>query len=182
MGVLTFRNFGILERLVASGYLELIEDIEVTGSSVTSVQFSGFTATKEDTLVLVSDINNTSANGSLVRIYANNNQVATNYWKQELYATSTTVGGGRENSATVGLASTLKKTFILTNIKLTNDGYVTYQLGETRTYGTSLPLLVDAVVSSTFTATSITQLDVNCNQTNAIGIGSRFQLYKIVGV
>jgi len=180
MGVLTFRNFGILERLVASGYLELIEDIEVTGSSVTSVQFSGFTATKEDTLVLVSDIQGNGTNPEY-NVYANNNQTASNYWLQYLRALSTSVTGARVNAPVMSYLATVKDSLTISDLKITNDGYFTAQHYNNRDYGTVSITLQDNCVSSTFIITSLTQLDI-VGGANTIGIGSRFSLYKIVGV
>jgi len=179
MGVLTFRNFGILERLVASGYLELIEDIEVTGSSVTSVQFSGFTATKEDTLVLVSDFNNTTTTSNYW-LYANNNQTATNYYMQGFWRGSTILSAYRNNNAGFSYSTTSFKSNSITEIKLTNDGYFTAQTSSSQDYGGSGQAAQDFVLTQTSTITSITQLDIVAQIASAIGIGSRFQLYKVV--
>jgi len=177
MGVLTFRNFGILERLVASGYLELIEDIEVTGSSVTSVQFSGFTATKEDTLMLVSEISTTIT--SSYDLNFNNNLTTTNYYVQRLLVNSTTVAGNRQNNNFFADCVANDKVLAISNIKLTNDGYGTTQTEVTKNYVSNTPWMFNYNGSSIFTMTSITQLDV-IGTTNGIGIGSRFQLYKVV--
>ena len=177
-----YRGSTVIYELADGTFLELIEDITVAGSAVTSVQFSGFTATKEDTLVLVSDINNTTGVGSHIYMYVNNNLTATNYYDQFLQVNGTAVNGVRENNARLTYVEASSKMLSNAYIKLTNDGYFTVQSQNTRVYTGSGLFMFDEVISSTFTMTDITQLDVRASVASAIGIGSRFQLYKIVGV
>ena len=170
----------VIYELADGTYLELIEDITV-GNAVTSVQFSGFTATKEDTLMLVADINNTSGSTSNYELFVNNDLVTTNYWFQFLLATGTTIVGGRGNNARIIGMATGGKNLALIPIKLTNDGHFTFQAQNSRDYNVANGIdLDDQYCSKTATITNITQLDVVADVASAIGIGSRFQLYKVV--
>jgi uncharacterized membrane protein len=75
-------------------------------------------------------------------------------------------------------AVTSALTLVESAIKLTNSGYVISQHNSVESYGGANVLLNSYYGTSTFTITSITQLSVVASVTNAIGIGSRFQLYR----
>ena len=176
-----YRGTTVIYELADGTFLELIEDITVAGSAVTSVQFSGFTATKEDTLLLVGDIVGGGANGN-GKIYVNGNNTDTNYRVQTINAYGNVVTAYRASFPnTHDVAVSSSKTLIVIDIKLTNDGYVTLQAQDSHVYGGASLTMHERSVSSTFTMSSITQLDIT-GVANAIGIGSRFSLYKIVGV
>ena len=172
-----YKGTTVIYELADGSYYELIEDVTIA-TATTSVQFSGFTATKEDSLVLVSDIIKTTAGSSSAKLYVNNNQTATNYWRQYVYGIDTGVGSARANDPTFLNVGGNSNSFTTTDIKLTNDGYYTYQSSTSWDYNTISNKLIDYVGSSTFTVTSITQLDIAASISNAIGIGSRFSLYR----
>ena len=173
-------NGEIYYQLSDGTYLELIED-KTIASATTSVTFSGLNLTKEDSLLLVSDYQNNNANAPLY-LYANNNQTPSNYYYQYLLADGTSVVGNRTNNPTYTYANANEKAFTIVPIKLTNDGYFTAQVSENADYGTSGIRLTAEVISSTFTATTITQLDIVSSVANAIGVGSRFILYRRTNV
>jgi len=171
-----YRGTTVIYELADGTFLELIEDITVAGSAVTSVQFTGFTATKEDTLVLVSELLTDAGHG--FQLMVNNNLTASNYYYQYLFGDGTGVSGSRGNFGYYIFGSS-PSDFSIANIKLTNDGYFTVQSDTTRASGSSLKLM-DNYVSSTFTMSDITQLDIVAGGANKIFVGSKFQLYKVV--
>ena len=162
---------------IGGSYYELIDDLTIA-TATTSVQFSGFTATKEDSLVGVFDINNTSGSNASYSLYVNNDTTASNYYEQGLFASATSVNGSRVNNAVVSNVDTSDKGLCIVDIKLTNDGYFTSQSSNNKNYGASDIQLNDYVKSKTGTITSITQVDFVASVSNAIGVGSRFQLYR----
>ena len=171
-----YKGTTVIYELADGSYYELIEDLTIS-TATTSVQFSGFTATKEDSLVLVSDLINVGTNGNLSLLF-NNNLTITNYYFQQLVAFGTSVSGFRGNNNSFLTFNTGLDSINVVDIKLTNDGYGTVQSNATAHYGDSTPELWNFVVSSTFTMSSITQLDIVSAESNSIGIGSRFQLYR----
>ena len=154
-----------------------VGDITV-GTATTSVSFTGLTISKDDDYLLVSDVY--FAVGAGLYGYINGNVTATNYWNQEIYATNATVSGSRNNAPFIAGASTGERTANITKIKLTNSGYFVMQT-ESMLRSGSATIAIDKLYScSTFTSTSITQLSIASSNASGIGIGSRFQLYKLV--
>ena len=161
---------------------ELVADVTV-GTTTNQVDFSGLNFGKDDDLMLVSDFQN----GSTVStpsyfLFANANYTQTNYYNQYIYANGTSVTSARQNSAYyayVGLPTTTKPSLVISKIKLTNNGYIVSQDSSIQYYASSSVALIDLVRTSTFTATSITSFRISTDITNGIGIGSRFQLYRL---
>ena len=156
---------------VEKGY-ELLADITV-GTATTSVDITGLNIGKGDEVVLVSDVTTTSEGALSVCI--NGNTTATNYYTQELKADSTGVYAAKYNNSWFNYITGAAKGFSRLNIKLTNSGYFIAQVHSLREYGGSAIKIEAMYVTSTFTSTAITQLTIQGN----IGIGSRFQLYRI---
>ena len=163
-----------LYKLVA----EKVADI-IVATATTSVDITGLNIDKNSEYMLVSDLNNTTASDSGYPFCVNNNVTSTNYSKQDIYGDSTSVVGARSNANMTIWTTASTKAFVMTNIKLTNSGYVILQQNSNIRYGASNMFLLNSCVTSTFTATSITSLKITASVANAIGIGSRFTLYKI---
>ena len=163
---------------IGGSYYELIEDITIS-TATTSVTFDNFTATKEDSLVLVADINNTSGSNASYSLYVNNDTTAINYYEQAMFSTgSVTPSGAIVNNAVVSNIDASDKGLCIVDIKLTNDGYFTSKSGNNKNYGTTDVQLNDYVKTKIGTITSITQVDYVASVSNAIGIGSRLRLYR----
>lgn len=162
---------------ISSAY-ELVADVTVA-TATTQVDFSGLNFSKDDDLLLVSDIYNPTAGGVQYKLFPNNNTTENNYYRQILYTDGATVGAGRANNNEVSNVNASNNSFAITNIKLTNSGYFISQTNENRNYKTSSLSLMNQYVTSTFTAASITSLRISGSIANSIGIGSRFQLYRL---
>lgn len=161
--------------------LELLADYTVSGSAITSYTFSGLKLNADEEIVLVSDLNNTGATSSNYYVFVNGNSTITNYYMQTMYASSSSTGGSRNNHSAITYVVNGTKNFVNTPMKLTNNGFFEYQSSETVGYGGSSITLSSIYGSSTFTLSQINSLTISASQTNAIGIGSRFQLYKVKG-
>lgn len=72
----------------------------------------------------------------------------------------------------------LNTSVAISNIKLTNNGYVISQNKTIRNYGGSNLELSNTYMTSVFTVSSITSIRIIAQSSYYIGIGSRFQLYK----
>ena len=160
------------------GYVK-VHDYTVS-SATTSYDITGLNITKEDDYILVSNIVNAGSGGLSFYLYANGNYTTSNYYAQYLYASGSSVGAGRANYPYFADTDGSGKNEMFTSIKLTNNGYFVAQSNNTKTYGGSSILLTNFYETSTFTSTSITSLRIQANVSNAIGVGSRFQLYKRV--
>lgn len=171
-------GLGIGTRIQIYKVAKKVDEVEVTGSAVTSVQFSGLNIGKGNEYLLVSDAMGT---GGWTALYANNNTTNSNYYKQTLSASGTGVSGSRENFPYyIYIHPSYIGSFSISKIKLTNDGYITNQNTNQHYYGGSSNAISDIYITSTFTSTSVTHLDIVSSVASGIDIGSKFELYKLV--
>lgn len=150
----------------------------IVGSATTQLNITGLNIDKDSEYMLVSDFNNTTTDSALY-LFINGNNTNTNYYSHYLLATSTTMASTRYNNAEFMSTFTNTKAYAVTNIKLTNSGYFTFQSKTARQYGGGEVIALNYNGNSAFTATSVTSISIVSSVTNAIGIGSRFQLYKM---
>ena len=158
---------------------ELIGDVTVA-SNTTNVDFTGLNIGKDDELLLVSGNTNPTATGASVLIFYNGNTTQSNYYAQQLRGNGTGVTGARANRGAIYYNEGEQRANAFTTIKLANSGYAVAQSSPTERIGNSTVELWYFYSTSTFTMTSITSIRLYANQSNAIGTGSRFQLYKLV--
>lgn len=158
---------------------QLLADYTVSGSAITSYTFSGLNINADEEVVLVSDFINTTT-GATPALYVNGNITSSNYYIQRLQANGTTISGARANTQFYCEVSSNQKSYSFLNIKLTNNGYFVYQSNVEQSYGTSSILIDNLYVTSTFTLSQINSLNI-VSGASSIGIGSRFQLYKVKG-
>lgn len=67
----------------------------------------------------------------------------------------------------------------MSNLKLTNSGYIVAQSNSAENYGGSGIILNKYYSTSTFTASAMTKFTITASATNGIATDSRFQLYKM---
>jgi hypothetical protein len=147
-------------------------DIPVTGSLDPAI-------TKDSEYLLVSYIDN-SIGDSAYRLFVNDNTTTSDYNAQVIAGNGSTASATRTNAPQFGGAVNGTKTLIHTHIKLSEIGAYTYQSYVQRGMGTSTNILDNWFGSSTAeNITSITKLNIVASTTNAIGSGSRFELYKL---
>lgn len=161
-------------------YIKLA-DVVISGSATTNVDISGLNISKEEEIVLMSDIINGTSSNPDIFLYVNANYTNTNYYRQYLVASSTSLQVGRTNNPPIGrlVPSLNAKTFINSSIKFTNNGFLSTQNNSNYNYGTSSLDLDIMAMSSTFTVASITSIRIASGVSGAIGVGSRFTLYKV---
>lgn len=157
----------------------LVSDV-VVGTATTSVDFTGLSIGKEDDYMFVSTVVNGTASGALYRLFVNNNTTNTNYYYQSVDSNGTSNTASRANEQALCYAFANSTSFNISLLKLTNNGYYLTQSNNHRYVGSSSTYISKIVSTSTFTATSITQLTITASVASAIGAGSRFQLYKRV--
>ena len=176
--ILTRKGTPIVKNFSANQY-ELLADYTVSGSAISSYTFSGLNITSDDEVVFVSDITNQN-NTSFLYLYVNGNTTTTNYNSQQIEATGTNVSGVRTNDTRAIVSIPNYKTYAMINIKLTNNGYLVFQSHTNYKYGSEIGI-VEHFGTSTFTLSSIKSLTLTSSVASAIGIGSRFQLYRVKG-
>lgn len=156
-----------------------VAEVDVS-TATTSVTFDNLTIGKDSEYLLVADRFNPTSSSS-IRLFANNNQTNTNYWRQFVYAAGTTTGATRVNESSFGYSITNHRVLSIASIKLTNNGYFTVQSNYAADYTTGSEVYIGKqYMTSTFTTTEITRLDVVSQAANGLGVGSRIELYKLI--
>lgn len=162
--------------------MELIADIEVIESAVTSVDIAGLGIGKDEEVLLISDIIS-NAGASSYYLFINDNNVNTNYYSQFIVATNTSVTAASINENRYArIVSNNRRNVVYTDIRLTNSGYFNSQSEDVRSLGTGEIDFVEWYGTSIFTAAAINKITIMAQIASAIGVGSRFQLYKRAGV
>jgi len=152
----------------------LIYDHTVT-TAVTQLDITGLSLEKGELYEMVATMVGGSGNH---RLFANNNVTTANYYSQWLEASGTYIAGYRYNENYIGIIGATNYIF-KAFIKLTNDGHYVISEKSTTSHGATSPGIYDVVMTSTFTMTNITSLQLNAINANGIGINSRIQLYKV---
>ena len=159
---------------------EKVADI-VVSSNTTQVDITGLNIGKDSEYLLVSSVvsNNNNFGNNL---FINDNTTTTNYYNQRIYGNGSSAIASRENSAVFNVVDGTGATSVsYTHIKLSNIGAYTFQSYYNRDSGTSNIWVSNRFGSSTAeNITSITKLNIRASeQTDGIGTGTRFELYKL---
>lgn len=167
-------------RSVVKNEYQLLADITVS-SATTNVDITGLNIGKGDEILLVGFfVRGATASGTLA-LYCDDDGVlidsSTSYYFQSLIANGTSVSGSRVNANAVTFTNQNTNSIFVCKIKLTNNGYVVFQSDSEEQVGTSSLLLTSYYMTSIFITNAITKLRLA--QSTGIGIGSRFQLYKV---
>jgi hypothetical protein len=159
-----------------------VAEIEVA-SPTTSAIFDNLTFGKDNEYLLVSEHKNATTNYHRLELYFNNNNTATNYWRQMFRATGTSTIANRANWSEFSefFNNTTDVVFAIGNIKLTNNGYGTWQSNNIFNVNNGSNITLQKLYgTTTFTMSSITKLELKHTATNGIAAGSRFELYKLI--
>jgi hypothetical protein len=158
---------------------EKVADITTT-ENATQVDISSLSIGKDDEYLLVSDIINTQNTGAFNELFVNDNTTSTNYYHQIIRGSGSSASAFRTNTARFAYAfENSTRAISHTHIKLSEIGAYTAQ-SYTLSPATSLVEVRNNFISSTAeNITSITKLNIRSSDTNAIGSGSRFILYKL---
>ncbi|MHB8171219.1 MAG: hypothetical protein ACYDG6_06720 [Thermincolia bacterium] len=149
--------------------------ILITGSAVTSIQFTGLNANLHGGYVLVGDVANSAAVGSNYSIFVENDTNAANYTRQfQASYGATTVAGSDSSSMFFGLTSG-EKGSIVVNINIGADGQVVL-LCHTATLSSNT--ITYTAARRNATVANITQIDIISSVASAISVNSRFRLYR----
>jgi len=159
-----------------SGESLLVASAVVSGSAVTSVQFTGLDLNTDKDWVLVSIIINATASAADVRLFVNGDTTATNYRASAHWFYS----GGHDKASVDGptfanvLAS--KHLYSVCNISIAN-GYPSF-LSRTIKGGDASAVAQDWGGYKEDTEANVTQLDITSTVASSIAVGSEFRLYR----
>jgi serine/threonine protein phosphatase PrpC len=159
---------------------EKVADITTTANA-TQVDISSLSIGKDSEYLLVTDgLNSNTVSTIALSIFPNDLTTEANYYNQFILGDGSTSAAGRGNQARYIAVLPSQRSVGYTHIKLSEIGAYTVQSYNLLTIGTTTPQVQNRFVSSTAeNITSITKLNIVANETNAIGSGTRFILYKL---
>ena len=149
-------------------------------SNTTSVVLDDFgTITKDDFVRIEFTFVNNSGGSTLYRLFPNDNTTNTNFYRQSLFGAGTGVGAGRTNENIIGNAASGATVYVSSYVKLSeNDKFNSFN-NANWSISSALENSFFYTTQSTGTTTSLTSFTVGARDTNAIGTGSRIQIYKL---
>jgi hypothetical protein len=151
-------------------------------SATTSITISGLDGnTDEEYKILVRPIN--GYNGNCGYYIRPNNDSGANYGYQNIYASNTSVGGGRAGGNTgflINAADSLNRISLYNAILMAKSGYVRTLMLENvcSVNGTAILFNTFEGWSWNNTADNITSLVIIATQTDGLGIGSVIELWR----
>jgi len=165
------------EALIAAGGTELLAEHEVTGSSVTSVDFSGLDITAHNSYRIEIDAVNPQASAADYYLFINGDTTTTNYYSQLMSANGTTFAGARTNfpACMIPLASGTATTTIF--LSMDGSGYPR-AISNCSSYSPSAIRGLFYSIAKTATVTNITQITITASVASAIGVGSKLRIYR----
>jgi hypothetical protein len=143
----------------------------------TSRSFSGLSITEDDFIKIVLTIT-AGATGGDYNLTANGNDTLTNYHRQYVLAGGTSVSAARNNNAAIAATENGTTSSVIIYLKLSENERLNLFANDTRRNDSSVQTLFQYITSSGATFTSITSLTLT-GSTNAIGTGSRIQIYRL---
>ena len=157
---------------------EKVADITTTANA-TQVDISSLSIGKDSEYLLVSDVTGATATHFL-NVTPNDATTLTNYYSQRIQGSDSTASATRGNHARIQEGLSTENSLGYAHIKLSEIGAYTIQSYSMRAMGSSTVDVQNWFASSTSEAiTSITKLNIFTTNSNAIGSGSRFILYKL---
>ena len=155
-------------------YKGLLYEAVVTGSAVTSIDFSGLDINTHKSYRVEIELNNTVSTG--LYCFVNNDTVLTNYWSQSWGGNHATYTGNRANNATVATLSTVAGHTCTLNCSKANGTPLFTGISSSQLSATIVGYNV--FMFKTTTVTNITQLTFTSSAASAIGVGSKIRIYR----
>jgi hypothetical protein len=155
----------------------LIEEIVVTGSHVTSIEFTGLNLIGDGAYILHYNLTNPTGSTSYLRLYFNSDTTDANYYGQNFDANGAVISGARGNVPTIDnlTAGTSSMNRIIFSQIAGEEPRAMTQLNRLAPAG--LKTGMDCV--AWVTTNNVTIITLTASVASAIGIGSKFLLYKV---
>lgn len=154
----------------------LLAEYIVTGSAVTSIDFSGLDINTHKSYRIEVIANNATATHSNLYMFINDDTTITNYYFQYVGGNGTTAYASRGNYPTIAWLDASNKLSCIMTLILVNSYPVTAQY-TVDNIGSSLRTFSHAICK-TSTVANITQLTFTASVASAIGVGSTIRIYR----
>jgi len=146
-------------------------------ANTTTISFSSLDLTKEKVYLIMVNLKNATTGTVNVDVYINGDSTRTNYYRQRLMADGTTVSGARYNDPAVFPIEASERTNGYLFLWVDPDGYVKGAGYAVLNTGDTIKVYHNTL-SSTFTVSQVTSIDLTAQTANGIAAGSHVWLYK----
>ena len=154
----------------------LLAEYEVTGSAVTSIDFSGLDINTHKSYRIEFELINPVSNYIQYFIYINGDTTNSNYWSQSAVGSGGYMYPARDNSPTFGFVNANGRIF--GNILVSLCGGIPYLVAtNARFTQTNLEVAMHAIAKTVGVA-NITQLTFTASVANSIAVGSKVRIYR----
>ena len=155
----------------------LLAEYTVTGSAVTSIDFSGLDINTHKSYRVEIELGNATVTTYYLHVYINNDTTVANYWSQELNASSTAIGGQRNQNPTIAVCE--PSSVVISNCLVEQyfSGMPGVKSQNIRNYGSAVYISLYSVSKSS-TITSINRLTFTSTVANSISVGSTIRIYR----
>lgn len=155
---------------------DCVVEHEVTGSAVTSIDFTGLDINTDKSYRIELDITSITA-GAVIELFYNNDTTSTNYYSQYIQGSGATPTSSRANDA--GIIAVGAGTFssCVINVQLV-DGYAIAVSSVARDIGASVIRRSYAQGKSSATLANITQMTLTANVASIIDVATKTRIYR----
>ena len=154
----------------------LVAETVVSGSAVTSVTFSGLDGNAAGGYYLDMGCINALASAITLKLYINGDTTDTNYYRQYIYADSTSISANRSNLPKIASVAASKTLVTHLNINCVNN-VAAWDIVSSDSNGSAMN--VNFMYFERVPATSnITSITLQGSDSSCIAIGSTFRLYR----
>ncbi|WP_067176968.1 hypothetical protein [Sulfurospirillum sp. UCH001] len=155
----------------------LLAEYVVTGSAVTSIDFTGLDINTHKSYRVEISIANATANSSGLYCFINGDTNLTNYYRELVQFDGTTIGANRANNPQIITLQPSSSLSLTSNVQRGDNGYARAINFGNSSNGSSI-LKEDSTLVKTATVSNITQLTFTTSVVNAIAIGSKIRIYR----
>ena len=155
----------------------LLAEYEVTGSAVTSIDFTGLDINSHKSYRIEIEAYNPAATESFVYAYINNDTVGSNYYSQQQKTDGTGVTAGRANSAALFWVGAGQRMSGDAKLAITPGGYAMAVSNHTSNPSSLLARQIYAWVKMA-TVSNVTQITLVGSTASSLGIGTKVRIYR----
>lgn len=155
----------------------LLVEHEVTGSAVTSIDFTGLDINTHKSYRVEADLLNATGSTTTISLFINNDTTSTNYYRQAGVFSGSSVSTSKSNTAVIGAILGSARCSIIGNILHQIGDYALGYFSYNKTSGATLELNVNDVAHTAVTA-NITQLTFSASVASSIAVGSKIRIYR----
>jgi len=155
----------------------LLAEYVVTGSPITSIDFSNLDINTHKSYRVEISIANATANSSGLYCFINGDTNLTNYYRELVQFDGTTIGANRANNPQIITLQPSSSLSLTSNVQRGDNGYARAINFGNSSNGSSV-LKEDSTLIKTATVANITQLTFTTSVAGAIAVGSKIRIYR----